>query len=43
MMNRRTLLEGCRRKRRPYPAQSSCQRPDIVEDEECRLRTRTVC
>src|SRR5438105_4508602 len=32
---------GCRCKCRTSLAQSSCQRPDFTEDEECRLRTWT--
>ena len=33
---------GCRRQRRPPPAQSSRQRTDTAEDKERRLRARTV-
>src|SRR6202035_5425231 len=33
---------GCRCQRRPSLAQSSRERPDIAEDEESRLRARTV-
>src|SRR6476661_810607 len=34
---------GCRRKCCPSAVQPNCQRPDIAEDEERRLRTRTLC
>ena len=41
MMNRRTLI-GLPPRAPPFPYQSSRQGPDIDEDEECRLRPRTI-